>query len=94
MLRRLDILRHSDGVYSEQRGTGIHHMLAFPGACKPVIIWYSPAQKHTAFQEGLYLGFYHTVPFPKADHNTRPNEAIEKWFLRYGPLYNTMRGRK
>jgi len=42
----------------------------------------------------LYLGFYHSVPFPKADHNTRPNEAIEQWFLDYGPLYNAMRGRK
>jgi len=94
IMRRIDILRHSDGFYAEQRGTGIHHMLAFAGARKPVIIWYSPAQNHTAFQEGLYLGFYHSLPFPKADHNTRPNEAIEQWFLDYGPLYNAMRGRK
>ena len=93
-MRRIDILRQSDGFYAEQRGTGIHHMLAFAGVRKPVVIWYSPAQNHTAFQEGLYLGFYHSVPFPKADHNTRPNANLENWFLNYGPLYNAMKGRK
>ena len=93
-MRRIDVLRHSDGIYAEQRGTGIHHVLAFVGVRKPVVIWNSPAQNHTAFQEGLYLGFHHSVPFPKADHNTTPNASLENWFLNYGPLYNSMRGRK
>jgi hypothetical protein len=93
-MRRIDILRHSDGFYAEQRGTGIHHMLAFAGARKPVVIWNSPAETPTAFQEGLYLGFHHSIPFPKADHNTNPNASLENWFLNYGPLYNAMRGRK
>lgn len=93
-MRRIDVLRHSDGFYAEQSGTGIHHMLAFAGLRKPVVIWNSPAQNHTAFQEGLYLGFHHSVPFPKADHNTNPNASLENWFLNYGPLYNAMRGRK
>jgi hypothetical protein len=94
IMRRIDILRHSDGFYAEQRGTGIHHMLAFAGARKPVVIWDSPMKNHSAFQEGLYLGFFHSVPFPKADHNTQPDASREEWFLNYGPLYNAMRGRK
>ncbi len=93
-MRRIDVLRHADGFYAEQRGTGIHHLLAFAGARKPVVIWNSPGQNHAAFQEGLYLGFYSSVPFPKADHNTGPNASLENWFLDYGPLYNAMRGKK
>ena len=92
-MRRIDVLRHADGFYSEQRGTGIHHLLAFAGARKPVVIWNSPAN-HSTFQESLYLGLYPSVPFPKADHNTRPNASLEEWFLNYGSLYNAMRGRK
>ena len=103
IMRRIDVLRHSDGIYSEQRGTGIHHLLAFAGVRKPVVIWRSPGVSytqfeegnyHTEFQEGLYLGFFHSVPFPGADHNTQPNASLEKWFLDYGPLYNSMKGRK
>mgnify|MGYP001947715899 CR=1 FL=1 len=93
IMRRVDVLRHSDGFYSEQRGTGIHNLLAFAGAKKPVVIWDSPSND-TEFQESLYLGMYPTVPFPKADHTTLPNAALEAEFLKYGAMYNAMRGKK
>ncbi len=93
IMRRVDVLRHLDGFYSEFRHSGIHNLLALAGARKPVVIWGSPTND-ASFQESLYLGIFPSVPFPKANHNTTPNAAIEEWFLDYGPLFNAMRGKK
>lgn len=93
IMRRVDVLRRSDGFYSEQRHTGIHNLLAFAGVRKPVVIWDSP-QNDAQFQESLYLGIYPTVPFPKANHTTLPNAALEQKFLDYGAMFNAMRGKK
>ena len=93
IMRRIDVLRHLDGFYSEFRHPGIHNLLAFAGVRKPVVIWKSPKDDR-AFQESLYLGIFPSVPFPKANHNTRPDAALEKLFLDYGAMFNSMRGRK
>ncbi len=93
IMRRIDVLRHLDGFYSEFRHPGIQNLLALAGVRKPVVIWDSPVND-AGFQEHLYLGTFPSVPFPKANHNTLPNAALEALFKEYGALFNAMRGKK
>lgn len=91
--RRLDAMRHLDGVYNENRSGGIHNLIAIAGVRKPVVTWGSP-NNDAGFQEYLYLGIFPSLPFPKANHNTLPNAELESWFLDYGPMLNAIRGKR
>ena len=39
------------------------------------------------FQQHLYLGAFLTIPFPGNDHCINPDQAAEKYYLDYGPLF-------
>ncbi|MDD2598969.1 MAG: hypothetical protein PHO37_07080 [Kiritimatiellae bacterium] len=91
--RRVDAIRHLDGVYNEFNSTGIHNLIALAGLRKPVMIWGSP-NSDAGFQEYLYLGIFPSVPFPKANHNTLPDTELENRFIDYGAMFNAMRGKK
>jgi hypothetical protein len=98
--RRVDLLREIDGVYDEhgQRGHSMN-LCAFLAVRKPLIEWTHdvPELRHDAdayFQRHLYMGAFPTAPVPGNDHCIGPDAEIEKHYLDYGPLLDTLQGRK
>lgn len=100
LLGRLDLMKQIDGVYHEFGGLGpCLNAAAFLCVRKPAIVWTgdsSPVlnEPDNYFQRHLYLGVYPTAPFPGNDHTLLPSEAVDKWYLDYGPLMDQMRGKK
>lgn len=100
ILGRLDLMKEIDGVYHEfgQHGPCLNST-AFLCVRKPAISW-TPhestvlGEPDTYFQRHLYLGVYPTAPFPGNDHTILPSEAVDKWYLDYGPLLDWMRGKR
>lgn len=97
---RLDMMKQIDGFYSEHNefGNGLNAS-AFLGLRKPVVAWawddkslLPDPDQH--FQQYLYLGVFPSAPVPDNNHEIRPNEFTDKWYLKYGPLFNTITGRK
>ncbi|MHC4156165.1 MAG: hypothetical protein ACYST6_14780, partial [Planctomycetota bacterium] len=72
---------------------------AFLAVRKPLIEWTHdvPELRHDAdayFQRHLYMGAFPTAPVPGNDHCIGPDAEIEKHYLDYGPLLDTLQGRK
>jgi hypothetical protein len=63
------------------------------------MVW-TPAEKTLGadpdayFQRHLYLGAYPTAPLPANDHTIKPSPTAERWYLDYGPLLQSLSGRK
>ena len=99
-VKRLDTLRHVDGLFDEHSGLGpSKNLTAMLGMFKPVIAWVREEDKFkpdpdTFMQRFLYLGMFPMVPFPQNDHSILPDENGEKVYTDYGPLLEAMRGRK
>ena len=98
--RRLDLLRHVDGIYDEMGG--MPHSLnlcSLLGVRKPVMMWTGSvadlqAGPDALFQRCLYLGACPTAPLPANDHTINPDAWAEGYYLQYGPLLQALRGRK
>ena len=98
--RRLDLLRHMDGIYDEMGG--MPHSLnlcSLLGVRKPVMMWTGgvadlQAGADALFQRCLYLGACPTAPLPANDHTITPDAWAEGYYLQYGSLLQALRGRK
>jgi hypothetical protein len=99
-VKRLDILRHVDGLYDEHADFGpSKNMNALLGMFKPTIGWAREEDKFkpdpdTFMQRYLYLGTFPMAPFPQNDHSIMPSTEGDKIYTDYGPMFTAMRGRK
>jgi predicted GH43/DUF377 family glycosyl hydrolase len=98
--KRIDLLKHVDGFYDEfgQAGPPLN-LTAFMGIRKPVLEWTAEEKNlrpdpDVFFQKYLHMGAFPTAPFPGNDHSLRPSEWVDKQYLDYGPLLQTLRGKK
>ncbi len=100
LINRTDLLRHVDGIYhefgqvpAELNGAALQCMR------KPCIAW-TPDEASLRpdpdayFQRHLHLGVFPTAPLPMNDHTISPSAWADRWYLDYGPLFNSLRGRK
>ena len=99
-LKRLDILRHVDGLFDESSDYGpSKNANALLGMFKPALGWVQEAAKFkpdpdTFMQRFLYLGIFPMAPFPQNDHCLLPSPEADQVYTDYGPLFRAMRGRK
>jgi hypothetical protein len=99
-VKRLDILRHVDGLYDEHADFGpSKNMNALLGMFKPTIGWVRDDGKlkpdpDTFLQRFLYLGIFPMAPFPQNDHSILPSAEGDKVYTDYGPMFAAMKGRK
>ncbi len=98
--KRIDLLKHTDGFFDEFTYAGSPlNLTALLGIRKPTLGW-TGEEKHLRpdpdvfFQKYLYLGVFPTAPFPGNDHSLRPGEWVDRQYLDYGPLLQTLRGKK
>ena len=97
---RIDVMRQMDGLFDENGTYGAHKNLsAFLAMFKPAIIWVNTDEDlnpdpDAFFQRFLFLGIFPFAPFPGNDHSIQPNVRTEKLYTDYGPLLDSMRGRK
>ncbi len=99
--KRLDQLRHVDGLFDEFTYNEIAlNTTAFLTVRKPALGWTwddKDIQKQgidNFFQKYLYMGVYPMCPFPGNDHSIRPGELADKAYLDYGPLMRQMKHRR
>jgi hypothetical protein len=99
-VKRLETLRHADGIYDE---FGYHpaslNLCALLGVRKPVIAWTASPDDlkpdpDAFFQRYLYLGVFPTAPYPGNDHSINPDAWAERYYMDYGPLLDTLRGKR
>ena len=98
-LKRIDLLRYVDGIYCEFAHNG--RALNTTGLLtvhKPAIGWTASVDDLKPdpdgfFQRYLHMGVFPTVPLSGNDHTIAPDEWAEKYYLDYGPLLDTMRGK-
>ncbi|MEO6288686.1 MAG: hypothetical protein ABIO76_02125 [Ginsengibacter sp.] len=99
--RRLDFFEQVDGIFDEftYAGTPLNTS-AFICINKPALGW---TDKNVTvlkeggdnfFQKYLYMGVFPMCPFPGNDHSVHPDEAVDKFYLDYGPLMQLMQERK
>lgn len=99
-VKRLDLLRHVDGIFDEFTYTGAPlNLTALLALRKPALGWTDDeAALHpdpdVFFQRYLHLGVYPMAPFPGNDHSLRPSAWVDRQYLDYGPLLDAMRGKK
>ena len=98
--KRLDILRHVDGIFDEfTYEASPLNTTALLCLRKPALGWTGKA-KHLQpdpdkfFQKYLHMGVYPMAPFPGNDHSLQPDPQVERYYLDYGPMLDSMRGKK
>jgi hypothetical protein len=100
LVKRIDVLRQVDGLYDEVDSLGpSKNMTALLGIFKPTLGWVTGEEdfkpdSDTFMQRFLYLGLFPMAPFPQNDHALLPSGSADKLYLDYGPLFESMRGRK
>lgn len=100
MDRRLELMKHVDGFYDEHGDFPFNlNTSAVLALRKPLTSWTRGEESFKPdpdayFQRNLYLGSFVTVPYARNDHTVLPEEAIERLYLDYGPLFDQLRGRK
>jgi hypothetical protein len=98
--KRLDLLRHVDGIFDEFTYAGSPlNTTALLTLFKPALGWTGAASDlqpdpDAFFQRYLYLGVFPMAPFSGNDHALRPDPWVTAQYLRYGPLLNALRGRR
>ncbi|TZF82271.1 hypothetical protein FW774_16435 [Pedobacter sp. BS3] len=97
---RLDMMKQVDGIYSEhnEHGPGLNSSV-FLGLCMPVCAWtWSESSlmpdPDYYMQRFLYLGVFPSAPVPDNNHEIRPGKFADTWYLKYGPLFKALNGRK
>ncbi len=99
-IKRIDILKHVDGLFDEHGDYGTSkNLTAMLGMFKPTIEWVQDAAKlkpdpDTFMQRFIYLGVFPVAPFPQNDHCALPDEVAEKVYSDYGPMLAAMKRRK
>jgi hypothetical protein len=98
--KRLELLRHLDGVYCEFGHLGpALNASAILALRKPLMCWTPEPDTlrpdpDAYFQRHLHLGAYPTAPYPGNHHCIHPNSWADKYYLDYGPLLDAIRGKK
>jgi len=99
-LKRIDLLRHVDGLYCEfsQNGAALN-ATGLLCLAKPAIGWTASPMDlqpdgHALFQRHLHMGVYPTAPFPENDHTINPDAWADAFYLAYGPLFEAIRGKR
>jgi hypothetical protein len=91
LVKRLDLMRHVDGIFDELPG---YNGDAILGLRKPVLMFNSGASDGI-LQTCLYLGIHPMCPMPGNDHGLGwADEKTRQYFLDYGPLLVCLRGKK
>jgi hypothetical protein len=99
-VKRLELLRHVDGIYCEfcQTGPALNSTglltLRKPGVGWTVNPGTLRPDPDAFFQRHLHMGVYPTAPYPGNNHCIGPDVWAEKQYLDYGPLLDAMRGKK
>jgi hypothetical protein len=99
-VKRLELLRHVDGIYCEFCQTGpALNSTGLLTLRKPGIGWtVNPdtlrPDPDAFFQRHLHMGVYPTAPYPGNNHCIQPNAWAERYYLDYGPLLDAIRGKK
>jgi len=99
--RRIDYCKQLDGLFDEftYAGTPLN-TTAFICLYKPALGWTD--DKTTVLQTGgdnffqkyLYMGVYPMCPYPGNDHSLEPSDAVDQYYLDYGPMMKLMQKRK
>jgi hypothetical protein len=98
--KRIDMLRNMDGIFDEFTYHGCPlNLTALLSVERPALGWtYSKdnlqPDPDLFFQKYLYMGVFPMAPFPGNDHSLRPDSAVDKYYLDYGPMLNALRGRR
>ena len=98
--KRLDILRHADGIFDEfTYEASPLNTTALLCLRKPALGWTGKAQHlqpdpDKFFQKYLHMGVYPMAPYPGNDHALQPDPNVERYYLDYGPMLDSMRGKK
>jgi hypothetical protein len=99
-LKRLELLRHVDGIYCEFCQTGpALNSTGLLTLRKPAVGWtVNPdtlrPDPDAFFQRHLHMGVYPTAPYPGNNHCIQPDAWAQKQYLDYGPLLSAIRGKK
>ncbi|MFH1007487.1 MAG: hypothetical protein V1800_08300 [Candidatus Latescibacterota bacterium] len=99
-IKRIEQLRHVDGVFDEFTYAGCPlNTVALMCVRKPALGWMSQSSQlkpdpDAAMQKYLYLGVFPMAPFPANDHSLMPDPWVDRIYLDYGPLMILMRGKK
>ncbi len=96
---RLDIMRHIDGIDSEDDTGPVLNNVGLLSLRKPAILWtYVPEDlkpdPDAFFQRHLYMGVYPYLPYPWNNHAIQPGGWADQYYLEYGPLLAVMRGKQ
>lgn len=99
--RRIDYFKHLDGMFDEftYAGTPLNST-ALICINKPALGWTDDIETvlrqggDNFFQKYLYMGVFPMCPFPGNDHSIRPNDAVDLYYLEYGPLMKLIKERK
>jgi hypothetical protein len=98
--KRLELLRHLDGIYCEFGHMGpALNVNAILAVRKPLLCWTPDPgtlqpDPDAYFQRHLHLGAYPTAPYPNNNHCIQPNTASDQSYLDYGPLLDAIRGKR
>ncbi len=100
LINRTDLLRHVDGIYHEFGQVPAElNSAAVQCVRKPCVAWTADEESlrpapDAYFQRHLYLGVFPTAPLPMNDHTISTSVWADRWYLDYGPLFDSLRGRK
>ncbi|NQV34683.1 MAG: hypothetical protein HQ515_18460 [Phycisphaeraceae bacterium] len=98
--RRLDLVRHIDGIYDEfgQMGHSMN-LCALLALRKPIMAWTIMVPEFEQapdeyFQRHLHMGAYLTVPMLGNDHTILPSENVDQMYFDYAPLLEALQGKQ
>ncbi len=99
--KRVDLLRHADGIFDEfTHCESALNATSFTALKKPFLGWTPSVEElrtdgpDNFFQKYLYMGAFPMCPFPGNDHSIRPDEWGDRQYLDYGPLMRLLVGRE
>ena len=99
--RRIDLLNEVDGIFDEFTYMGNSlNLMALLCYYKPAMGWVDIAKTieneggDPFMQRHLYMGVFPMCPFEGNDHSIRPDGKVEQLYKDYGPLLESMKGRR
>ena len=98
--KRIDALKHIDGIYCEFAYAGAPlNLTALLCVAKPALAWTSGPKDiqpnpDAFFQKNLYLGTFPTAPLPDNCHCINPDPTADRFYLDYGKMMTLMRGKQ
>ncbi len=98
--RRIDLLKHIDGIYDEYGNYPYSiNYSSYMGIKKPLVMWTTSTadfkpDPDAYFQRHLYVGAFMTIPFPGNDHTIQMDGKVEDIYIEYAPLFQAFKGRE